>query len=230
MFWMTAAALARMKTMGRHVRFLAPVLVAFVCASAYSLQNLEAAEELEVDLKTSRVYVLVDKTGLGHQHGVTGNLKSGSLTLGAKADAGQIVFDMPSFIADTDAGRKYVGLEGQKDANTQKKVTETMLSPNVLDVKKFPTATFDIDSALQTEKKSSAGNPVYLLKGQFTLHGVANPLAIEAEVVAKRQSTQVRGKFKVQQTKYGMKPYTTGLGTVGVADELTIWGDLQLKP
>jgi polyisoprenoid-binding protein YceI len=216
--------------MGRLKSFSVLALIALTVLTSDTAVFSAEGHESTADLKSSRVYVLVDKTGFGHAHGVVGSLKSGSVTLGANAEAGQIVFDMETFVADTDEARKYVGLEGQTDAGTQKKVNENMLGQAVLDVNNFPTATFDIDSALKIDKKSAAGNPVYALKGQFTLHGAKRPLSIAAELITKGKSTRLRGKFKVQQTKYGMKPYTAALGTVGVADELTIWGDIYLKP
>jgi hypothetical protein len=54
----------------------------------------------DVDLAGSRVYVFVGKTGLGHDHAVIGKLVSGSVRLDAAEDAGQLVFDMRSFLAE----------------------------------------------------------------------------------------------------------------------------------
>src|SRR5271155_5699743 len=51
----------------------------------------------EVDIERSRVYAFVGKTGFGHEHGVVGRLKSGSIRLGAKENAGQLEFDLTSF-------------------------------------------------------------------------------------------------------------------------------------
>ncbi|MDB5341087.1 MAG: YceI-like domain protein [Planctomycetaceae bacterium] len=210
------------------LKLMAMALV-FASASA-SAQPAAGPRGPAVDLKTSRVYVLVDKTGIGHPHGVVGSLKSGTVTLGAKAKAGQIVFDMKSFVADTDDARKYVGLAKKIDAETQKKVTETMLGEHVLDVEHHPTATFDIDSAIATGKKSAAGHPLFQLDGRFTLHGTTQPLKVIAEAISGAKPTRLRTQFKVEQSNFGMKPYTTGFGTVGVADELTIWGDVELLP
>lgn len=198
--------------------------------SAAAAQPAAAPQGPAVNLKTSRVYVRVEKTGLGHVHGVVGNLKSGALTLGARSGAGQVVFDMTSFVADTDEARKYVGLEGQTDAGTQKKVNDNMLGASVLDVKAHPTATFDVDSALETGKRTTAGNPLYELKGRFTLHGTTPPLVVTAEAAPAAKGVRLRGKFKVLQTQFGITPYTAALGAVGVADELTIWGDLEINP
>ena len=207
---------------------LLAVNLSVLCFSA-NAQTEPSAAITKIDLKTSRVYVLVDKTGLGHQHGVAGRLQGGKLNLGARTKAGQIVFDMASFVADTEEARKYVGLEGKTDAATKKKVNDNMRGPDVLNVMKYPNATFDIDSAIETGKASSSGNPLYELKGSFTLHGVIRPLTVIAEVVSGDQSTHVRGQFKVLQSQFGMKPYAAALGAVGVADELTIWGEIDLK-
>ena len=77
----------------------------------------------------SHVFVLVGKTGLGHEHGVVGNLKQGTVRLGASQNAGEFVFDMASFLADSDDARKYVDLwtkesdiRKQEDAPTDPKL------------------------------------------------------------------------------------------------------------
>ncbi len=145
------------------------------CSAALSAQPTARLGTHDVDTHTSRVYILVEKTGLGHPHGVEGRLRSGSVTLDAKSNAGQIVFDMATFIADTDEARKYVGLSGSTSDSTKKQVNDNMLGPDVLNVKEHPTATLDIDSALPLDKKSPAGNPVYQLRGTFHLRGQAGP-------------------------------------------------------
>ena len=56
----------------------------------------------QIDTAISRIYVHVDKTGFGHEHGIESRVKSGGMQLGANRNAGEIVFDMTSFRADTD--------------------------------------------------------------------------------------------------------------------------------
>jgi len=162
-----------MSLMTRCTVFAFVAATSALMVSSAIAQTSNAPKETAIDLKTSRVYVLVDKKRLGHAHAVEGNLKSGKLTLDAKSGAGQIVFDMTSFAADTESARKYVGLEGQTDASTQKKVGDNMLGSDVLDVETFPTATFDVESSLATGKRSAKGHSLYELKGKFTLHGTA---------------------------------------------------------
>jgi polyisoprenoid-binding protein YceI len=189
------------------------------------------AEQLEphqISVQKSRVYIFVDKTGLGHPHGVEGRLKSGSLTLGAVEDAGELVFDMNSFDADTDAARRYVGLSGSTDASTRRQVNDNMKNTAILNVGQFPTATFAIKSATLLEKKSRAGAPQYELIGEFTLRGKTRPIKLEAEAEQKDNMMHVRGRFAILQTQYGITPFRKALGAVGVADQLIIHGDLWI--
>lgn len=184
----------------------------------------------EIDLQLSRVYIRVGKTGLGHPHGVEGRLASGRLLLGATQNAGDLIFDMRSFFADTPAARARVGLEGETDAATQKKVNANMRGPDVLDVDRFPQARFRIASATPRKAIAPGEPPIYDIVGQFTLHGVTRPLRFEAVVNSAEGRSGVSGRFSIKQTDFGITPYTAALGAVGVADTLEIWGDLWFAP
>jgi polyisoprenoid-binding protein YceI len=174
----------------------------------------------------SRVYIFVDKTGLGHQHGVEGKLSSGTVNLGAVEQGGEFVFDMKSFDADTDAARRYLGLSGSTDASTRQQVNQNMRAASILNVNQFPTAKFAIKSATASKKKSRDGSPIYEFVGEFTLRGRTQPLKFEAEVETKDNMAHVKGKFAILQTQYGITPFRKALGAVGVADQLVIHGDL----
>ncbi len=181
-----------------------------------------------VDVRASRVYVFVDKTGLGHEHGVEGRLKAGTISLGKTADAGELSFDMTSFRADTPAARKYVGLSGTTSASTRKQVDANMLGEKVLDVAHYPTATFHIDSARMIGKKSRRGYPIAELKGRFSLHGVTRRVSMLTELIEKDGRVRIRGGFRIRQSDYGIKPFTKAFGAIGVADELRIYGEIVL--
>ena len=195
-------------------------------AAYVSTQPLEAGD---VDLKDSRVYTFVGKTGLGHNHGVEGRLKSGRVVLGASEEAGELVFDMTSFDADTDAARRYVGLEGSTDKSTRQQVNANMKGADVLNVQKFPLATFRINSARLLDDRARKGLPEYMLEGRFTLHGVTQPLRLQATAEEKDGRIHLKGSFSVLQTSYGIRPYSKAFGAVGVTDKLTIYGDLWLQ-
>jgi polyisoprenoid-binding protein YceI len=182
----------------------------------------------DIHTAASRVYIFVEKTGFGHQHAVVGRLKEGHLQ-SADSPAGQMVFDMQSFVADTKDARRYIGLEGETDAGTQKQVTANMLGPDVLDVQRFPTARFDVDTVQPNDTKSESGKPQYQIDGKFTLHGVTQPLRFTAEGTSQKGYLHLKGSFPLRQTAYGIRPFSKALGAVGVADELTVYGDLWIK-
>lgn len=182
----------------------------------------------DVDLAGSRVYVFVAKSGLGHDHAVTGMLQAGRLRLGAAEQAGVLVFDMRSFRADAADARKLLGLAGETDEGTRKQVDSNMLGPAVLDVATHPTATFEVRSALPAAQQPANGKTAYDLVGTFTLHGVPRPVAVRAEAEAAGPFVRLWGGFPVKQTDFGMKPYSKLGGVVGVADELKIYGDIRV--
>lgn len=182
----------------------------------------------DVDTERSRVYIFVGKTGFGHDHAIVGRLASGRVVLDAPQNAGQLVFDMPSFLADTPDARKALGLSGETDASTRKQTTDNMLGAEVLDVARHPTATFDIESALRSQRRVEGAKPTVDLVGTFTLHGVARKVVIPVEIESAGPILRFLGSFRIKQTDFGMKPYKKLGGVVGVADELVIHGDIRV--
>lgn len=179
----------------------------------------------DIQLDRSRVYIFVDKTGLGHVHSVVGALKEGRLNFSDATEPGRIVFDMTSFVADPDDARKYLGLEGNVAASTQREVTENMLGEDVLDVRRHPTATLDVTAIQSTSQKTKQGAPLYRIDGRFTLHGKTRPIAVLAQAEPQGDWLHVRGSFTMLQSDYGITPLTKAFGAIGVKDELKVWGD-----
>ncbi len=186
----------------------------------------KSVEPGQIDLERSRVYIYVDKTGLGHEHAIEGKIKSGEIQFGAKANAGLIEFDMTSFVADSERSRKFVGLKGSTSASTQQQVNTNMLGADVLNTRRYPTATFTIASAVL--KKTTSGAASCELKGDFALRGKARSLTLNAQLLPSSGSRHLRGEFTILQTEYGITPYSTALGAIGVADRLKIWGDIWI--
>ena len=208
---------------------LATVAEAQPTASPPAAPPAVASQDRPVDTATSRIYVLVGKSGLvGHVHAVEARLASGHLRLGATAQAGQWTFDMRSFVVDTPAARTMLGLAGEVDASTREQTQTNMLGPEVLDVARHAIATFRIDSALPSTQVRPQAGTAYDLRGTFVLKGVERPLAVTAAVEDRAGTLLLRGSFSLKQSAYGMKPYAKFGGMVGVADELKIWGDVWL--
>lgn len=203
-------------------------LVMLAISSVSVVQGGETA--LRVNPDTSRVYIkLTSATRLGHDHGVVGRLSSGEVALGGSGD---LRFDMKTFVSDRPEARKYVGLESEVSASDARKTTETMQGPDVLNVKRFPTARYAFRSARPLDGQSAGEPGRYQLDGDFTLHGrtLRVPLTAVVEKTATPGLLRMRCDFAIQQTQYGMTPYSALGGLVGVNDRLEIWGDLILQP
>lgn len=182
----------------------------------------------DLDTDASRVWVFVGSTGFGHDHAIVGRLVSGHVTLDASEAAGRLVFDMPSFVADSPEAREALGISGERSASTRQQTTDTMLGPAVLDVARHPTATFDIDSALRSPRPVKGVKPTVDLVGSFTLRGVTRKVVIPAEVESAGRVLHVSGSFRIKQTDFGIKPLKKFGGFVGVADDVEIRGDLRI--
>jgi len=182
----------------------------------------------DVYLPNSRAYVFVSKTGFGHEHGVVGRIKQGRINLDAAGEAGILVFDMASFTADTPEGRKFVGLQETTDTSTQQQVTANMRGAAVLDVAQHPTATFTIKQVAKLPEASPHGMVQFKLAGDFALHGVTRPIQVVAEVEERNGWTHLRGGFTMLQSQFGITPFKKALGAVGVADQLSVWGDIWI--
>ncbi len=176
----------------------------------------------DIHCRSSRVVIHVGKVGLGHEHAVVGLLKSGYLRLGATERAGELVFDMASFRADTDEARKFLRMEGSVAEGTRREVDQNMLGKDVLYVTRYPTAAFAIRSAQPIAGKDGS----YLLEGEFTLRGVTRPLKLAVYTTRHNSWLQVRAGFSILQSDFGIVPFRKALGAVGVSDRLQIWGEL----
>jgi polyisoprenoid-binding protein YceI len=188
--------------------------------------NQTALAPAQIDCNLSRIYVHVDKTGFGHEHGVEARFKSGWLQLTANQNPGEMVIDMTSFDADTDEARHYVGLEGSTDPGTRKEVNKNMQGSDVLDVQKFPTAVFKVSGIQAVRAKRPNAPPQLQLDGEFTLHGTTKKLSIVADTAKVNGYTRVFGNFSILQSDFGIAPFRKALGAVGVADRLTIWAEV----
>lgn len=206
-----------------------PTVEAGGLAEAATKEPVSAAGTLKVNAETSRIYVFVGKTGLGHEHGIEGRLKSGTIRPGATEDAGELIFDMTSFDADTPAARKHVGLSGATDSSTRLQVNQNMKAEPILDVKRHPTATFEITSCREVQAKNAKGQTTYELSGKLMLRGRAQTVKFRAVSEEKDGVTKLRGDFTMLQTNFGITPFRKALGAVGITNELKVYGDLVLE-
>jgi polyisoprenoid-binding protein YceI len=207
----------------------AVVTLTFAPAAFSQSQDRGARQKIyepgDLELGASQVVVFVGKTGFGHEHAVSGRLKSGNLVLDPRSPGGEIVFDLTSFDADSDAARKYLGLEGSSDTETRRQVNENMYGKAVLNVSKHPTATFTLTSVKPLQEPSPQKLPQLELTGELTLHDVKREVRVVADWEEKQGWIHLRGGFPLLQTDYGITPFSKAFGAVGVTDELKVYGD-----
>lgn len=199
----------------------------FAVCSALAAEAM--AQTGSIDTTRSRVYVYVGKTGAGHAHGIEGTLTGGELQLNGASPAGKLTFDLGKFTADTPAARQLFKLSGEIDADTRAQVNASMLGEAVLNVKKYPTAEFVV-KRVQPVGQAEPGIASFQLDGDLMLHGAQRPLTIVATAETRDGMIRLRGRIKIKQTDFGIKPFTKFLGVVGVTDELQILGEIWIRP
>ncbi|BBX08061.1 YceI family protein [Mycolicibacterium aichiense] len=84
-----------------------------------------------------------------------------------------------------------------------------------LDAKKFPQISFDTESISPT----TGG---YRLAGSVTIHGTTRPQSVDLAVEEHDGMWVMSTEVAVVQTEFGVKPYSLFVGTLKVADEVTL--------
>ncbi len=79
-------------------------------------------------------------------------------------------------------------------------------------------------------EKDKRGNPVYRIQGQLALRGVARDIEFLGSRSIANGWTRLTGHFTLRQTDFGIEPFSKGLGLIGVANDLEVYGDLFLMP
>jgi polyisoprenoid-binding protein YceI len=109
-------------------------------------------------------------------------------------------------------------LDPKEKAEDREKVQKNM-ETEVLRVSEYPEIVFQ-----------STGMEGTLLKGNLTIRGKTQPVAIPVKITKAADGTyEVKGEYKVKQTDFGIQPIKLMGGTVRVKDEVRTEFDLFLK-
>jgi polyisoprenoid-binding protein YceI len=168
-----------------------------------------------VDPARSKALIDVGKAGAfsfaGHTHEVEAPLTGGAV----RYDADDV--SKSDIRLQFNAAAMKVSGKGEP-AGDVPKVTEAMLGEQVLDVKKYPSITFESTAV------SARGAPAALvlqITGNLTIRGTTKPVRATASAKIDGDTLTATGKFAIKQTDFGIKPISVG-GVVKVKDELTI--------
>jgi len=189
----------------------------YICALLAGSLTLLAAGPRTFTVDTSRSKALIDvgKSGAfsfaGHTHEVEAPLTSGT-----------VHFD-PDTVSKSDlrlefnaAAMKVTG-KGDPPADVPK-VTEAMLGEQVLDVKKYPSITFE---STAVSGRGAAPAIDLQITGNLTIRGTTKPVRAATSVKIEGDTLTATGRFAIKQTDFGIKPISVG-GMVKVKDELAI--------
>jgi polyisoprenoid-binding protein YceI len=84
-----------------------------------------------------------------------------------------------------------------------------------LDARRFPRITFAADSVDETDDG-------YRLAGTLTIHGKARPQTVDLRTDDLGDTWRMSGETTVRQSEFGVKPYSQLLGSLKVADDVTV--------
>jgi polyisoprenoid-binding protein YceI len=177
----------------------------------------------QVDPERTVVTVLVRRAGplarLGHDHVLTSADETGSVWLGkAPADSSfELTLPVARFDVDLPAARAVAGQEFAApvpdDARTGTR--QNMLRAEVLDGEHFPTITL-------RSTASSGVWPQPSVRVAVTLKGVEREQEVAVVVERDADSLLARGELRLNQTEFGITPFSVAGGAIRVADTLEI--------
>jgi polyisoprenoid-binding protein YceI len=91
--------------------------------------------------------------------------------------------------------------------------------PQVLDAQRYPEIRFQAASA----SARGEGNAIEgVLHGTLSLHGTTRPLDVPFHARAEAPAYRVSGTVRFRQTDYGITPFSSAGGTIGVDDEVQV--------
>ena len=182
-----------------------------------------ATRRLQVDPERTVVTVIVRRAGplakLGHDHVITSADEAGSVWLGSTpADSSfELTLPVDRFDVDLPAARAAAGLEFAAPVpdDARAGTRHNMLRAEVLDGEHFPTITL----------RSSAASGVWpqpIVRVAVTLKGVEREQEIPVVVERDAAGLTARGELRLNQTDFGITPFSVAGGAIRVADTIEI--------
>jgi len=102
--------------------------------------------------------------------------------------------------------------------NDDRKKLEELMYGEVLDVQRFPTASYE--SKQITVQKLSDDLLVAHVSGELSFHGVTHSLSFDARVTRMGTMLRISGEFPLRQSDYGIKPVSFAGGALRLKDEV----------
>lgn len=119
-----------------------------------------------------------------------------------------------------DSLRVVRGEGGVKSLSGPEKAIVRSNAMKALDVDRFPQILFQANDIQQTTDG-------YRLSGTLQIHGTTRERVVDVQVADLGDSWRISGDADVRQTEFGVKPYSILMGSVKIADTVTVSFDAQ---
>jgi hypothetical protein len=189
--------------------------------------DMRGATIYEVNPQASVVHVLAYRGGtlarFGHNHVLTVHGLRGRIwSHPTLARSGfQFSFPVAAMIVDDSGARQAAGSDFDSEIpQTDRDGTrKNMLRAEVLDAERYPG--IELKSAAIA---GSAQKPQ--VSARITIRNVTRDVAVAPAVVIDGARIRVSGEFDIQQTDFGIKPFSAALGALQVQDRLHVRFDV----
>jgi hypothetical protein len=187
------------------------------------------AQRYAVQSAQSEIRLLVYRAGplarFGHDHVIVGPMR-GDIWAGQTSEQSGFLLEIPveALSVDPVAARAEEGAEfaAQVSAEARQGTREHMLGEGVLDAQRYP--------VIRVESVSLSGprwNPSVVAR--VTLRGTTRELKFPAAVVEHGDRLTVIASFSLQQSDFGIEPYSALGGGLRVADEVRVGIRLEAR-
>lgn len=149
--------------------------------------------------------------GLGHEHDIRAHAYTGSVVYDTQDPSRSRV----SLTVPTESLLVVIA----DDSSDIPEITAAMRQ-EVLHVDRFPEISF-------ASTEVTVRDSTLHLRGNLTMVGVTRPVEMDLAFRATPEILQVDGSFTIKQTDFGIRPYSTALGTVKVKNEITFILDIR---
>ncbi|HEX4949501.1 MAG TPA: YceI family protein [Blastocatellia bacterium] len=142
--------------------------------------------------------------------------------VGVKSFSGRIQLpaDESKASAELDAEAKSFANIDKNMSDIERSGFHKVLHEEVLASTKHPTIKFRSISISNIQK--SGENRSFTLHGDLTLRGVTKRVAFPVKVTINGNQLRATGEEHIKQTDFGITPYSGGLGTIKIGDQLKV--------
>lgn len=192
-------------------------------APVASKVDATGAVHYDIDSAASTVHILVYRAGamarLGHNHVVSSRNITGEVLLHNELKRSQLALTLPvdSLIVDEPLSRAAEGedFKAEVPQDARDGTRRNLLRAEVLDAEHFPVITLQSIAISGTRS-----NPSLLMR--ITIKGVSRDVVTLASLQEQQGTIAAAGEFAIQQTDFGITPFSVGLGALQVQDRLQI--------